>query len=158
MLEKSDRVGELAQRQWNGRHGEIWRYRFVSDVPLRNGEQALAVNWCELVITHEQTGERLYQNAWVTNHPMTAETVLRIVPAGRTRWKIENENNNTLRGDMGNQRLSSGTQLRPWSTAFVERLGQPELAGVSGAYGAGDKRSGLSVLTPGLRRTQNLFQ
>ena len=110
MLEKSNRVGELAQRQWNGRHGEIWRYRFVSDVPLRNGEQALAVNWCELVITHEQTGERLYQNAWVTNHPMTAETVLRIVPAGRTRWKIENENNNTLThrptpaqraGDMG---------------------------------------------------------
>ena len=97
MLEKSDSVGELAQRHWNGRHGEIWRYRFVSDVPLRNGEHALAVNWCELVITHEQTGERLYQNAWVTNHPMTAETVLRIVPAGRTRWKIENENNNTLK-------------------------------------------------------------
>ena len=28
---------------------------------------------------------------------MNAETVLRIVPAGRTRWKIENENNNTLK-------------------------------------------------------------
>ena len=97
MLEKSGGVAELSQRHWTGRHGEIWRYRFVSDVPLRNGAHALQVNWCELVITHEQTGEIVYQNAWVTNHSMTAETVLRIVPAGRTRWKIENENNNTLK-------------------------------------------------------------
>lgn len=97
MLEKSGGVEEVSQRHWNGRYGENWRYRFASAVPLRNGEHALQVNWCELVITHEQTGEILYKNAWVTNHPMTTETVLQIVPAGRARWKIENENNNTLK-------------------------------------------------------------
>ena len=97
MLEKSGGIEEVSQRHWNGRHGENWRYRFVAAVPLRNGEQALLVNWCELVITHEQTGEIVYRNAWITNHPITAETVLPIVLAGRTRWKIENENNNTLK-------------------------------------------------------------
>ena len=97
MLEKSGGVTELTQRHWTGRHAENWRYRFAPSVPLRNGEDAFYVNWCELVITHEQTGEILYQNAWVTNHTLTAQTVLWVVPAGRTRWKIENEHNNTLK-------------------------------------------------------------
>jgi hypothetical protein len=39
----------------------------------------------------------LYQNAFITNHPLTADTVALIVQAGRTRWKVENENNNTLK-------------------------------------------------------------
>jgi hypothetical protein len=32
-----------------------------------------------------------------TGYPITADTVEAIVAAGRTRWKIENENNNTLK-------------------------------------------------------------
>jgi hypothetical protein len=97
MLEKSGGVEELSQRQWNGKHGEIWHYRFASHIPLRNGEEALIVNWCELIITHQDTGEILYHNSFVTNHPITADNVVAIVQAGRTRWKIENENNNTLK-------------------------------------------------------------
>ena len=30
-------------------------------------------------------------------HPVTAENVVALVAAGRSRWKIENENNNTLK-------------------------------------------------------------
>jgi hypothetical protein len=97
MLEKSGGVEELSHRHWNGRHGENWHYRFAQHLPLRNGEPALHVNWCELVITHEDTGEILYRNAWVTNHPLSADKVVTVAQAGRTRWKIENENNNTLK-------------------------------------------------------------
>ena len=97
MLEKSGGVETLSQRHWNGQHGEIWCYRFTSDIPLRNGEDTLIVNWCELIITHQDTGEILYHNSFVTNHPLTADNVVAIVQAGRTRWKIENENNNTLK-------------------------------------------------------------
>jgi hypothetical protein len=96
-LEKSHSVESFTQRQWNGKHGEIWRYRFAHQVPLRQGEQALLVHWLELVITHEKTGEILYQNSWVTNHAITATNVVPLVQVGRTRWKIENENNNTLK-------------------------------------------------------------
>jgi len=96
-LEQNAAVSTLAQRRWNGKHGEIWRYRFVNQVPLRNGSDAIQVNWCELVITHETTGKILYQNAFISNIAITTENVATVVEAGRTRWKIENENNNTLK-------------------------------------------------------------
>jgi hypothetical protein len=86
----------LSQHRWNGKHGEIWNYRFVNQIPLRNGNDAIQVNWCELVITNETTGEILYHNAFITNMAITAENVATVIEAGRTCWKIENENNNTL--------------------------------------------------------------
>ena len=97
VLDQNGGVETLSQRHWNGKHGEIWRYRFVNQVPLRSGDDALLVNWCELVITHETTGKILYQNAFVTNHSIVLDNVALIVEAGRTRWKIKNENNNTLK-------------------------------------------------------------
>jgi len=96
-LEKNHRVEKVTHRQWKGQHGELWHYRFAQQVPLRNGEDALWVNWFELVIAHEETGPILYQNSFVTNHPITATTVVPLAQVGRTRWKIENENNNTLK-------------------------------------------------------------
>jgi hypothetical protein len=96
-LEKTNGVEELTQRHWNGKHGEIWRYRFAQQVPLRGGNDAFLVNWVELVITHEDTGAVLYQNSFVTNHSTTAKNVVSLAQVGRTRWKIENENNNTLK-------------------------------------------------------------
>ena len=97
ILDKNGGVEKLSQRHWNGKHGEIWSYRFVNQVPLRGGADAIQVNWCELVITHQTTGEILYQNAFVTNHTLNQANVAIIVQAGRSRWKIENENNNVLK-------------------------------------------------------------
>lgn len=96
-LEKTNSVAKVTQRHWNGKHGEIWQYRFAQQVPLRNGDDALLVNWFELVMTHEKTGAILYQNSFVTNHAITAANVIPLAQVGRTRWKIENENNNTLK-------------------------------------------------------------
>jgi len=96
-LDKNNGIKKVVQRHWNGKHGEIWQYRFANQVPLRNGSDALQVNWLELVITKEGTGEILYQNSFVTNHSITSTNVIQLVQIGRTRWKIENENNNTLK-------------------------------------------------------------
>lgn len=85
------------ERHWNGRHGEIWSYRFVNQIPLRAGEDAMLVNWLELTITHEDTGKQLYHNAWVTNHRVRLKNVARLAKMGRTRWKVENENINVLK-------------------------------------------------------------
>ena len=90
-------VSGLTQRHWNGRFGELWTYRYVNDVPLRAEADPLHVNWCELTITDERDGRRLYHNALVTNHALSDATVAAIVAAGRTRWKVENEGNNTLK-------------------------------------------------------------
>jgi hypothetical protein len=82
--------------QWNGKMREAYTYRYANDVPLRDGDDAIRVNWVELTITTEE-GEILYHNSFVTNHKITDKNVESIVLCGRTRWKIENENNNTLK-------------------------------------------------------------
>ena len=90
-------LGTKVVRQWNGRYGEIATYRFTDHLPLTGEAQALDVNWCEVTITREDTGEVLYHNAWITDFPVTDTTVEALVRDGRTRWKVENENNNVLK-------------------------------------------------------------
>lgn len=91
------RLPTLSQRRWNGRHGEIWTYRYLNNVPLRGGEGALLVNWCDLTLTHEETGAILYRNEWITNMTLDADNTPDVVACGRARWKSENENNNVLK-------------------------------------------------------------
>jgi hypothetical protein len=85
------------KRVCKGAYAEIWTYRYATQLPLRGSADALLLNWCELTITREDTGKELYKNAWVTPLSMTAETVQERVTCGRARWKVENENNNTLK-------------------------------------------------------------
>jgi hypothetical protein len=85
---------EIKRRK--GKHRYTDTYRFVDQLPLRDGEQALDVNWCELTTTRDD-GKIVYKNAFATNHPITAANVANIVRDGRARWKVENENNNTLK-------------------------------------------------------------
>ena len=65
--------------------------------PPARGRRRLWVNWCELTITKETDGTILYRNAFATQHPLDHTNVEAVVQAGRARWKIENENNNTLK-------------------------------------------------------------
>lgn len=77
-------------------HWEEHAYRYANGVPLVEGEGALKVNWCEVTITgkHRKTP---YHNAWVTDWKIDDQNVAGLVATGRCRWKIENENNNTLK-------------------------------------------------------------
>ena len=97
LLDKIDAVSQVVVRRWNGRFYERWAYRYVNSAPLRGGEKALQVNWCEITITHELEGTQLYHNSFVTNHLINDDTVKPIVASGRSRWKTENEGNNTLK-------------------------------------------------------------
>lgn len=96
-LERSGLVEQVRLRHWNGRYGEIHEYRFANGLPLRRGEDALAVNWCEVTITREDNGKKLYHNAFITYHQLTKANVVPIVRDGRARWKSENETNNVLK-------------------------------------------------------------
>ena len=83
-------------KRWTGKIEETWTYRYLNGVPLRDGEDALLVNWCEVTVSRPD--DRVtYHNAFVTRYTITDDTVAEIVQAGRTRWKVENENNNTLK-------------------------------------------------------------
>lgn len=97
LLTKAGGVSAASERHWNGRHYEIWDYRFASRVPLRADTKPLYVNWCEVTVTSQASGELVYHNAWATDHPLSDARLHRFVVAARTRWKSENENNNVLK-------------------------------------------------------------
>ena len=95
-LENTQAVQTLKRVRRKGKRREIDSYRYVDQLPLREGDDAQKVNWCELTST-DQDGKVIYKNAFISNHPIHADNVVEIVQAGRARWKVENENNNTLK-------------------------------------------------------------
>jgi len=90
-------VAEYEGRRWNGRFTEVTMVRYLNDVFLRSGNDALSVNWFEITVVNAKTGEQLYHNSCITNHRLTADNVGQVAQASRGRWKIENENNNVLK-------------------------------------------------------------
>lgn len=96
-LEKSGDLETFSLRRWNGRFHERWTYRFVNQLPIKDGETVLQVNWVELTITNTKTAETLYKNAFMTDFVLDHARVPLLVQAGRSRWKVENENNNVLK-------------------------------------------------------------
>jgi hypothetical protein len=90
---------DLGTRKLRIKSGSQWHtyvYRWANQAPLVEGADALKVNWGELTVTDPQ-GQVLYHNAWITDWPLTENNVAAVVTSGRARWKIENENNNTLK-------------------------------------------------------------
>lgn len=101
-------VEVIEKRRWTGKKRLTERYRIAQQVPLRDSDDALLVNWCEVEVIDEQ-GHLVYRNAFATDYALGAHNVADIVSAGRTRWKIENENNNTLKPKGITSRITSGT-------------------------------------------------
>ena len=86
----------VTTKRWTGKVEETYTYRYLNGAPLKNSDDALLVNWCELTVSRPG-GKVTYKNAFATNHTITDDTVAEVVLAGRTRWQVENENNNTLK-------------------------------------------------------------
>jgi hypothetical protein len=95
--EANEELKTTQHRRWNGKYFEIWQCRYLNQIPLRDQQPALLVNWCELKIYRESDSQLLYHNSWITNHFLTPQIVLDVCRAGRTRWRTENENHNILK-------------------------------------------------------------
>lgn len=95
-FERTGQIRTLEKTRWNGKKRLTEHYRYMNQLPLRNGDDALHLNWCELLITDEAS-RVVYQNAWATTHTITDTNIVELVASGRARWKIENENNNVLK-------------------------------------------------------------
>ena len=93
----NDGMAVLERRQWHGRFTEVRRYRYINDVRLRDGDDALSVNWFAITVVKAKTGEQLYHNSFITDHRLHADNIADIAQAGRGRWKSENGNNNVLK-------------------------------------------------------------
>ena len=79
-----------------GRVTETFRYKWIEDVPLRDGKDAVKVNWIGFQIL-DAKGSVKYTMSWVTSLPVTSDTVAEIAACGRARWKIENESFNVMK-------------------------------------------------------------
>ncbi len=95
-FERNATVPTRVATRWTDTQRLTDTYRYFQHLPLRDSDDARYVDGCELTTT-DAAGRVLYHNAWATLHTVTAETVVAIAAAGRSRWKIENENNNTLK-------------------------------------------------------------
>ena len=89
--------------RWEGKRYLVDTYRFINGVPLKDRDDALEVNWCELITRIDEkdkdrnSSKVIYKNAFATNFEITEKNVKKIVADGRARWKVENENNNVLK-------------------------------------------------------------
>ena len=86
-------VGQTRRR---GKPRFVHRYRWLHDVPLRDGKDALRRNWFEIEIVNA-TGETTYRNSFVTDLPVDADAVVERAACGRARWKIEHETFNVFK-------------------------------------------------------------
>jgi len=93
----NDAMATREAHHWHGRFTEVPMVRYLNEVLLRRGDDALSVTWFEITVVNAKTGEQLYHTSCITNHRLTADNVLAVAQAGRGRWKIENENHNVLK-------------------------------------------------------------
>lgn len=45
-FEREVKIRTYAQTKWDGKHKSTYQYRFMNQVPLRDSDDALDVNWC----------------------------------------------------------------------------------------------------------------
>lgn len=96
-LEKLKGMQEVRRSHWTGRAQRTVIYRYVNGVGLNaRSSKGVEVNWVEITIVNDK-GEQTFHSAFITDLLITPENVASIAEAGRCRWKIENENNNTLK-------------------------------------------------------------
>lgn len=72
-------------------------YSYQNNLPIRDDEDAESVNFLEYEIIEVSSNKKIYYNSFITNFELNDDNVKEIAEAGRARWKIENENNNTLK-------------------------------------------------------------
>lgn len=89
-------LNESYDRKRIGKKRCIYRYRYRNGVPIKDGDGVLLVNWMELTISAPD-GTVIKRHSFLTDITITEKNIHRLISYGRSRWKIENENNNILK-------------------------------------------------------------
>ena len=95
IMEKED-LDQVHLLEWEDNKGAIHRYEWINDIRLNGNKSSPLVNYFEYSIIRD--GDKItYTNSWVTDIHVSDINVAKLVKAGRAKWKIENENFNTLK-------------------------------------------------------------
>ena len=98
LYEYLDGIRPPTRRRTAGRGAKrrIHRYRWMNDLPIRDGDDALRVNWLEIV-SSKPDGTVTYRGAFATSLDLNRGNVAELADCARARWKIENETFNVLK-------------------------------------------------------------
>jgi hypothetical protein len=108
----------LSRKVKRGRQRFDYRYRWLSDVPLRGDAEAMTVNWLMIEIVNA-AGAVTYRNSFITDLEVGPDTVVDLAACGRARWKIENESFNVLKNNGYNLEHNFGHGKANLSAVFV---------------------------------------
>ena len=86
------------ERVKKGRGFQTHRYRWLTNLPVRDGEDALTVNWLDIEIINT-AGNVTCRNSFVTDLAVDRSNVAELAACGRARWKIENETFKVLKNN-----------------------------------------------------------
>ena len=121
-FERGGQRGTVETTRWNSKQRLTERSRYMNQVPLRDSDDALMLNWCERSVI-DAKGQMVYQPAWATTHWISEEHVAQVAAAGRARWKVENEGNNVLKNRGSHFEPNFGHGKTPWSNWLATLIG-----------------------------------
>jgi hypothetical protein len=101
-----------------GKQRLTYRHTWLCAVPLRDGKDALNVNWLQIEIINAK-GDTTYRNSFITDLEVNEDTVADIAACGRSRWKIENETFNVLKNNGYNLEHNFGHGKANLATVLV---------------------------------------
>ena len=94
-LETRAETGSLEVRTRSRKGGTVHSFRWAEDMPLNETHFDLGVN----LLIYTQTGPdgKTTRWSWVTDLELSEKTVMQVMRAARSRWRIENETFQTLK-------------------------------------------------------------
>ncbi len=114
-IDRSDQTQEVVMEV----EGIQYRFRYHNDANASNRR----VNFLEVYETRPGTKKhskpRTTRFSWVTDIPLDEKNLLKIMRAGRSRWRIENETINTLKNQGYNFEHNYGHGYKHLSTVFA---------------------------------------
>ncbi len=101
LFEQVDGSPDTEEVEIEGEGGIRHRFRYVNNVSLNESNRELNVNFLEYHETKPGTKKkpesRTTRFSWVTDIQLNRNNLMKIMRAGRARWRIENETFNTLK-------------------------------------------------------------
>lgn len=101
-----------------GKQWREYRYSWIEDLPIRDGKDALAVNWLNVEIVNK-SGKVTYHSSFITSLLPTRDNISLLIASARARWKIENETFNVLKNNGYHLEHNFGHGQQFLSSVFV---------------------------------------
>jgi hypothetical protein len=95
---KGLKAAQHVEKVVRGKQISEYRYSWIEDLPIRDGDEALLVNWIDVEIVNSK-GKVTYHASFITNIKPNHCNISQLISSARARWKIENETFNVLKNN-----------------------------------------------------------